>query len=164
MEAYENGNRLPKETALAYEYFKLYRDMAPEERSLRALCHLEVTGKKRSERVFKRWSSEHNWQKRIDAYDAEVERAAYQELLTQRQSEIEAFIEEDMTISLKFQKLCKKRLEELERAGENMDCKELRQLALTYKECREWLKNLIGILQDEVEKDEEETEGTAKKG
>ena len=33
--------------------------MPPEERSLRALCHLEVTGKKRSERVFKRWSSQH---------------------------------------------------------------------------------------------------------
>ena len=30
-----------------------------------ALCHLEVTGKKRSERVFKRWSSEHNWQERV---------------------------------------------------------------------------------------------------
>ena len=28
-------------------------------------CHLEVTGKKRSERVFKRWSSEHNWQERV---------------------------------------------------------------------------------------------------
>ena len=83
---YEKGNRLPSETALAYEYFKLYRDMFSEERSLRdlcerevngkkrsisqmgrwskeehslrALCHLEVTGKKRSERVFKRWSRE----------------------------------------------------------------------------------------------------------
>ena len=155
MKTYENGSRLPSETALAYEYFKMYRDMPPEERSLRALCHLEVTGKKRSERIFKRWSSKHNWQKRIETYDAEVERAAYQELLAQRQSEVEAFIEEDMAISLKFQKLCKKRLEELEQDGDNMDCKELRQLALTYKECREWLKNLIGILQDEVEDDEE---------
>ena len=37
-----------------------------QERSvLCALCHLEVTGKKRSERVFKRWSSEHNWQERV---------------------------------------------------------------------------------------------------
>ena len=35
-----DGNRLPSETALAYEYFKLYRDMPPEERSLRALCEL----------------------------------------------------------------------------------------------------------------------------
>ena len=83
-----DGNRLPSETALAYEYFKLYRDMPPEERSLRALCHLDVTGKKRSERVFKRWSSEHNWQERVAAYDADVERAAYQELLAQRQAEV----------------------------------------------------------------------------
>ena len=107
-----DGNRLPSETALAYEYFKLYRDMPPKERSLRdlcerevngkkrsisqmgrwskeehslrALCHLEVTGKKRSERVFKRWSSEHNWQERVATYAAEVERAAYRELLAQR--------------------------------------------------------------------------------
>ena len=43
---YEKGNRLPSETALAYEYFKLYRDMPPEERSLRALCEREVNGKK----------------------------------------------------------------------------------------------------------------------
>ena len=59
-----------------------------EEHSLRALCHLEVTGKKRSERVFKRWSSKHNWQERVATYDADVERAAYQELLAQRQAEV----------------------------------------------------------------------------
>ena len=156
MKTHANGSRLPNETPLAYAYYELYRDMPAEERSLRALCHLEVTGKKRSERVIKRWSSEHNWQERIAVYDAEVERAAYQEKLAQRQAEVEAFIDEDMAISIKFQKLCKTRLEELDRAGKDMDCKELRQLALTYKECREWLKNLIGILA-EVEDDEAET-------
>ncbi len=106
MKTYEKGNRLPSETALAYEYFKLYRDMLPEERFLRAPCHLEVTGKKRAERVFKRWSSKHNWQERVATYAADVECAAYQELLAQRQAEVEAFIEEDLAISLKFQKLC----------------------------------------------------------
>ena len=150
-----DGNRLPGETPLAYEYFKLYRDMSPEERSLRDLCEREVNDKKRSISQLGRWSSEHKWQDRVVAYDAEVERAAYQELLTQKQAEVETFIAEDMSISLKFQKLCKARLEELEQAGEDMDCKELRQLALTYKECREWLKNLIGIMQ-EVADDEEE--------
>ena len=60
-----------------------------QERSvLCALCHLDVTGKKRSKRVFKRWSSEHNWQERVATYDADVERAAYQELLAQRQAEV----------------------------------------------------------------------------
>ncbi len=59
-----------------------------EEHSLRALCHLDVTGKKRSKRVFKRWSSEHNWQERVATYAAEVERAAYRELLAQRQAEV----------------------------------------------------------------------------
>ena len=156
MKTHDNGDRLPNETTLAYAYYKLYRDMPSEERSLRALCEREVNGKKRSISLLGRWSSEHNWQERIAVYDAEVERAAYQEKLAQRQAEIEAFIDEDMAISIKFQKLCKTRLEELEQAGKRMDCKELRQLALTYKECREWLKNLIGIL-EEVEDDEKET-------
>lgn len=156
MKTHNNGNRLQNETKLAYAYYKLYRDMPAEERSLRVLCEREVNGKKRSISLLGRWSSEHNWQERIAVYDAEVERAAYQEKLAQRQAEVEAFIDEDMAISIKFQKLCKTRLEELDQAGKDMDCKELRQLALTYKECREWLKNLIGILQ-EVEDDEEET-------
>ncbi len=156
MKTDNNGNQLPKETKLAYAYYKLYRDMPAEERSLRVLCEREVNGKKRSISLLGRWSSEHNWQERIAAYDAEAERAAYQEKLAQRQAEVEAFIDEDMAISIKFQKLCKTRLEELDQAGKDMDCKELRQLALTYKECREWLKNLIGIL-GEVEDDEAET-------
>ena len=88
---------------------RVFKRWSREEHSLHAPCHLEVTGKKRSERVFKRWSSEHNWQERVATYDAEVERAA-QELLAQRQAEVEAFIEEDMAISLKFQKLCNTKL------------------------------------------------------
>ncbi|MDE0017400.1 MAG: hypothetical protein OXU51_14545 [Candidatus Poribacteria bacterium] len=165
MNTHNNGNpspdetsgsdRLPDETKLAYAYYKLYRDTPPETRSLRSLCEHEVNGKKRLISQLGRWSSEHNWQGRVAAYDAEVERAAYREQLTQRQAEVEAFIEEDMAISIKFQKLCKARLVELEKAGEKMDCKELRQLALTYKECREWLKNLIGIMQEEEDDDEE---------
>ncbi len=137
------------ETPLAYTYYKLYRDTPPEARSLRALCHLEVTGKKRSERVIKRWSSEHDWQERVAIYDTMVARAAFQEQLTQRQAEVLAFINEDMDISLKFQKVCKARLEELTRVAENVDCRELRQLALAYRESREWLKDLIIIMQEE---------------
>ncbi len=150
-----DSDQLPNETALAYAYYKLYRDTPAAERSLRSLCEREVNGKKRSISLLGRWSSDHSWQERIAAYDAEVESAAYQEQLAQRQAEVEAFIEEDMAISIRFQKLCKARLVELEKAGETMDCKELRQLALTYKECREWLKNLIGIMQEEADDDEE---------
>ena len=73
--------------------------------------------------------------------------------MSQKQVEIEAFIDEDMEISQKFQKLVKTRLEELDEAEKNMDCKELRQLALAYKECREWLKDLIGIMQEEYDED-----------
>lgn len=167
MKTHDNGNQLPVEgtdsdqfpgeSPSAHECYKLYRDMPLGKRSLRALCHLEVTGEKRSERVIKRWSSDYNWQERVKAYDAKVERAAYQKKMSQRQTEIEAFIDEDMAISIKIQKLCQMRLKECEEAPEKIDFKELRQLALTYKESREWLKEAIGIMREEY--NEEETEG-----
>ena len=153
------SDQLPDEPPLAYEYYKLYRDMLPAERSLRKLCEREVNGKKRSSvSQFGRWSKQYSWQKRIAAYDAEVVRAAFREKMFQKQAEIEAFIDEDMDISQKFQKLIKTRLEGLNESGENIDCKEVRQLALAYKECREWLKDLIGIIQEEYD---EETEASA---
>ena len=37
---------------------RVFKRWSREEHSLHALCHLDVTGKKRSERVFKRWSRE----------------------------------------------------------------------------------------------------------
>ena len=50
----ENG-RLPGESQLAYTYFETYRD-AGDARSLEALGNLEVTGKKRSVSMIKKWS------------------------------------------------------------------------------------------------------------
>ena len=101
-----NSDRLTGETDLAYEYYKIYRDMPPAERSLRTLCDREVTGKKRSEAVFKRWSSVHEWQKRVAAYDVAVERAAYEEQFALRKAEINDFISADLSIARRVQKMC----------------------------------------------------------
>ena len=44
--------RLPGETALAWQYFKLYCEMPATERSLRVLCQRDVNGKKKVAKGF----------------------------------------------------------------------------------------------------------------
>ena len=134
------------ESALAYEYFQIYCEMPAAARSLRALCDRVVTGKKRSEAVFKRWSVQHDWQSRVSAYDAEVERAAAAELFARRRSEISDFIEKDLQVSRMAQEICLREFQALSEA-ESVDVSELRQLAMAYSQSREWVKELIGILE-----------------
>ena len=136
--------RIPGESALAYKYFKLYRD-AGENRNLRLLCDHTVDGKKRSLSQFGRWSSKFSWQERVDAFDANNAQLEFQRLAAQRKQELSTFISEDLAIALQVQNLCKKRLQELTDEGAQVDCRELRQLALAYRESRIWLMELIGI-------------------
>lgn len=138
-------SRLPGESALAFAYFELYRD-AGDRRSLRALCDCEVNGKKRILSQFGKWSSRFHWQTRIEAFEAEIAHAASLKLTAQRREEITAFIANDMSIALEVQKLCKTQLKKLAADTDLADCRELRQLALAYRESRLWLKELIGAI------------------
>lgn len=140
----DNG-RLPGETVLAYTYFEMYRD-AGDTRSLEALGNLEVTGKKRSVSMIKKWSAQYDWGERVAAFDAEVARRAADALLMRRASEIEAFIETDMNIASRVQALCLNQLQALE---SETDIGELRQLVLTYKEARLWMMELTGALEED---------------
>ena len=150
---FESG--IPGESALAYNYFEMYRDAGPE-RNLRMLCDSEIGGKKRSVAQIGRWSSQFHWQTRVEAYDAHVAHAAFAKLAQQRRDEITKFIDNDMSIAINLQNLCSIRLNKLIKDGEEADCKELRQLALTYRESRLWLMELTGILSDRTH-DEETT-------
>ena len=138
--------RLPDETALAWQYFKLYCEMPATERSLRVLCQRDVNGKKRSLKVLGRWSSQHSWQARAAAFDAQTQRAAADALLARRQAEIEDFIEKDVRVSQQFQEVCIRRLTEISES-DTVNALELRQLAMAYTQSREWVKELIGIVQ-----------------
>ena len=137
-------SQAPRESALAYKYFELYRD-AGQQRSLRSLCEHTVEGKKRSLSQIGRWSSKFSWQERVEAFDAKNAQLAFQRLSAQRKEEITTFISEDLAIALQVQNLCKKRLQELTDSGTQIDCRELRQLALAYRESRIWLMELIGF-------------------
>ncbi|MDE0185943.1 MAG: hypothetical protein OXP71_10930 [Candidatus Poribacteria bacterium] len=142
----ENG-RLPGETVLAYTYFEMYRD-AGDERSLDALSGQEVTGKRRSVSMIKKWSVQYDWGDRVAAFDASVARRAADALLRRRASEIEAFIETDMKIASRVQALCLNQLQALET---ETDIGELRQLVLTYKEARLWMMELTGALEEDIQ-------------
>ncbi len=115
----------------------------------RDLCarsaNLKLTGK--SARSHK-WASRFHWQTRVEAYEAELAHAASLKLAGQRREEITAFIANDMSIALELQKLCKIRLRNLAADTDNTDCRELRQLALAYRESRLWLMELTGIVED----------------
>ena len=140
--------RLPDETSKEYAYYTRYRDMPPAKRSLQALrelCHQDGTSKKISERTLKRYSSKNDWQRRVQRFDTLIEKAAYVQRCKQRKAEIEKFIDNDLDTAIEVQNLCVAKIAELKQE-ENLDAKELRQIVLTYKECRVWIKNLSGIM------------------
>ena len=141
-------SRLPGETTLAFTYFEIYRD-AGSGRALRALCNREVRGKKRHLSQIGKWSSRFHWQTRVEAFEAEIAHTAFLKLTEQRREEITAFIANDMTIAIELQKLCMIRLRKLAADTANTDCRELRQLALAYRESRLWLMELTGIVESD---------------
>ena len=62
------------------------------------------------------------------------------------QAEIEDFIEKDVRVSQQFQEVCIRRLTEISES-DTVNALELRQLAMAYTQSREWVKELIGIMQ-----------------
>lgn len=147
------GEKIPTETPLAYEYFKLYRDMPPGERSVRTLCGHSVDGKKRNHRVIGRWSSDHNWQERVKEWDAAQSKQAAKKAARKRQKDIQNFIDADFTIGEAVQRLAAQALAAF---GRNEPCPfnalQFRQVLMGYKEGRSNLKELIGFLDKEAEK------------
>lgn len=138
--------RMPRESTLAFQYFEVYRDSNPSDRSLRKLTRVEINGKKRTLKTISRWSSQFQWQKRVQAFDAENTRRAAQQVAARQQAEIEAFISKDLEIGSAFQQFISEHLAEIE---QKPNIQELCQLALAYKETRLWMMELIGILQEQ---------------
>lgn len=71
--------RLENESAEAYEAFSLYRDMNPAERSLAQV------GRKlgKSKALMERWSSKHEWQRRVREYERYIDAIALRKATTQ---------------------------------------------------------------------------------
>ena len=139
------NTRLAGESALAYEYFELYRDMP--ERTLRKLTLIPVRGKTRHLKTIGRWSTNFRWKERVRAFDDEKNRRAAQELIARQQAEIEAFIETDLQIARNLQEMTRQHLEQIKET-QSRDAAEMRRLALMYNVSRIWLMELIGIIKE----------------
>lgn len=144
--------RVLGETALAFEYFELYRDMP--DRTLRKLTLIPVRGKTRDLKTIGRWSSNFHWKERVQAFDDEKKRRAAQEMTARQQAEIKAFIEADLQIARDMQEMTQQHLAQI-RETQTRDAAEMRKLALMYNVSRIWLMELIGIIK---EKDNDTTE------
>ncbi|MDE0043626.1 MAG: hypothetical protein OXT74_16420 [Candidatus Poribacteria bacterium] len=137
--------RLTGETALAFEYFELYRDMP--HRTLRKLTLIPVRGKTRDLKTIGRWSSNFRWKERVQAFDDEKNRRAAQAIVTRQQAEIEAFIEADLEIARGIQEMTQQHLAHIKET-QTRDAAEMRKLALMYNVSRIWLMELIGIIKE----------------
>ena len=146
----EVGQQIEGETALAYEYFKIYRDTAPDERALERLSDHAVSGKKRTATVFKRWSSDHNWQRRIRDWDVERSKDTLRAVILQRNRELVDFINRDFAIAKVAQGLAQKKLLELNEQ-ESLDSLEYRHVMMGYRAARDFLKELIGIFEGQTD-------------
>ena len=139
-----------------FKWFMRYRDMEPP-RSIEKLhrsCTEAAPKKGVSLRSLKQYSADFHWQQRCEAYDTQIAKEATEALMEKRQNEIDAFIDQDFSIATRMQGLVDKKLEALEKA-EDVDVKELRTLAVAYKESRAWVQELLGLLEDEREESDE---------
>ena len=139
-----NG-RLAGESALAFEYFELYRDMP--DRTLRKLTLIPVRGKTRHLKTIGRWSSNFRWKERVRAFEDEKYRRVAQETAERQQAEIEAFIEADLQIARDIQEMTRQHLAHV-KEKQTRDAAEMRKVALMYNVSRIWLMELIGIIKE----------------
>lgn len=91
----EPWDRQPGESTKAYEAFAIYRDLGPA-RSVRRVS--QQLGKSRT--LIGRWCTDYDWVKRCEAWDAEQDRIARQEMLA------------DMAATRKKQRKNAKRMQE----------------------------------------------------
>lgn len=146
------GERAKGESTLAYDYFCIYRDMRP--RSLEKLAEKRVRGKTRTATMFKRWSKKHNWQDRVRDWDIELSREIALTARLKRQQEVEEFLDADFVMGRAIQRLAMQAIKELREKGEcSFNTLQFRQVTMAYKEGRSNLKELIGFLDADADRE-----------
>jgi hypothetical protein len=140
------GERVKGETELGYAYFKIYRDMEPDDRALSKLCDIAVNGKKRTITVFARWSTTFNWQDRVRDWDVQRSRDSLRQVIHTRNKELIDFINKDFAIAKLAQGIAQRSLVKLF-DQDDLDTMAYRQTMLGYREAREFLKELIGVFE-----------------
>ena len=89
------------------------------------------------------------WSKRVQDWDIDRSRDQLRVVITQRNKELSDFIDKDFQIATSAQRLVQ---DKLDRMGESDDfnCSEFRQMMMGYREAREFLKDLIGVFESNL--------------
>ena len=143
------------ESPRAFECFQAYLEM-PTPRSIGKLCQGNVAGKKSKARTLYRYSSDHNWLGRAEAFDKKQAQEAFNQLIQKRQAEIDAFIDADFENAQQIQSLVGQKLTALQKA-DGVDWKELRSVVMVYREARLWIQELLGLMSSDERRQESET-------
>ena len=144
------GERIPKESDVAYQYFEIFRDLPPNERSIENTSSHTVEGKKRHRSLIGRWHKKYDWADRVNRWDIERSREALKAFILRRNKDLEKFIEDDFTILKAAQQIVIKKTLKLSKQ-DDPSATEFRTTMLGYAAVREGLKDLIGIFDKEVE-------------
>lgn len=88
-------SRQSYDTRKSFEAFCIYCDMPADERSLRKLA--EETGRSGTAWL-ENWSSEHNWQERVAAYDAYRKKKARERREEEYEEQLSDFMEREMML------------------------------------------------------------------
>jgi len=144
------GEQIKGESPLAYKYFQIFRDLSPTERNLRELCRHEVGGRKRTHKVFDRWSSNHDWIHRVNQWDIARSRDALKAFILRRNDDLEEEIDAQFTIMVAARKFVVKKVLKLSKEKDG-SATEFRTTMLGYSVVRDALKDLLGIFDKEVE-------------
>jgi hypothetical protein len=142
------GERIKGETALAYSYFELYRDMPADSRSHAHLCSIIVEGKKRGIKQVQRWSSDYNWKERIADWDIAKNKEVLRGYLKKYGDDFRGHLQAHMVILKSFQMVASRIAKRLSDETKP-DVKEFRQAVLGYQPVGQMLNDLLGIFSPE---------------
>ena len=153
-------NQRKEESTQAYAGFCLYLKTPSTQRTLDKAYqrhfeqkHGHPVGKlKKASGRWRKWSTDHKWTDRAQAYDAEQQRKSLIRTANRRQNDIEQFVDADMMLSLGFQRIASRKVAVMMKQDPvEVDSSELRQIALAYDTARSWLTELIGLFDSEVQ-------------
>ena len=153
-------NQRKEESTQAYAGFCLYLKTPLTQRTLDKAYqrhfeqkHGQPAGKlKKAPGRWTSWCKKYKWPARTLAYDAEQQRKSLIRIANRRQKDVEAFVSADMSISLGVQRITSRKVAAMMKQDPvEVDVSELRQTVLAYDAARDWLTELIGLFDKELE-------------
>lgn len=135
--------QLAGESDKAYRAYKAYRSLAPPVRTLRLLANINSAFKMGS---LGRWSTVHNWQKRVAVWDKAVQRHLVLTASEHLNKDIQTYLQEELTLATQMREQIRKDFEQSENAGDRY------KAVQAYMLVREIFKENYGFYLEETDK------------